>query len=87
MMKNKEARIIIHVTKLGDQFCSTVEEIEDKILTENEVELKTMVRGMIAMMQNNPNDVYMEGIKAFAEDHKVCKKNKKVVETKDLKLN
>ena len=68
MRKNKEVKIIMQVTKLGDQFCSTIVETKSDILTENEVELQTMVRGMIAKLQNDPNDVYMEGIKAFARD-------------------
>ena len=58
----------MQVTKLGDQFCSTIVETKSDILTENEVELQTMVRGMIAKLQNDPNDVYMEGIKAFERD-------------------
>ena len=48
MKKNKEVKIIMQVTKLGDQFCSTIIESKSDILTENEVELETMVRGMIA---------------------------------------
>ena len=36
-MKNKEAKIIIQVTKLGDQFCSgIIEEMKNDILTEDE---------------------------------------------------
>ena len=70
MKKNKEVKIIMQVTKLGNQFCSTIVETKSDILTENEVELQTMVRGMIAKLQNDPNDVYMEGIKAFAKDSK-----------------
>ena len=68
MKKDKEVKIIMQVTKLGDQFCSTIVETKSDILTENEVELQTMVRGMIAKLQNDPNDVYMEGIKGFAKD-------------------
>ena len=88
-MKNKEAKIIIQVTKLRDQYRSgIVEEMGDDILTENELELKTMVRGMIAKMQNNPHDVYLEGIKAFAKDHEEhVEMENKVVNFKDFKKN
>ena len=49
---NKQSKIIIQVTKIGGQYCSNIiEEFNDDILTENECELKTMVRGMIAKMQ------------------------------------
>ena len=37
MKKNKEVKIIMQVTKLGDQFCSTIVETKSDILTENEV--------------------------------------------------
>ena len=57
MKKNKEVKIIMQVTKLGDQFCSTIIESKSDILTENELELETMVRGMIAKLQNDPKDV------------------------------
>ena len=52
---NKQSKIIIQVTKIGGQYCSNIiEEFNDDILTENECELKTMVRGMIAKMQKDP---------------------------------
>ncbi len=86
---NKQSKIIIQVTKIGGQYCSNIiEEFNDDILTENECELKTMVRGMIAKMQKDPHDVYMEGIKALAEDGKQeLKKDDNVIELKALKKN
>ena len=88
MRKNKEVKIIMQVTKLGDQFCSTIVETKSDILTENEVELQTMVRGMIAKLQNDPNDVYMEGIKAFAKDREEeIEIEKKVIDFDNLKKN
>tara|TARA_X000000368_G_scaffold344313_1_gene283092 strand:+ start:1055 stop:1339 length:285 start_codon:yes stop_codon:yes gene_type:complete len=88
MKKNKEVKIIMQVTKLGDQFCSTIVETKSDILTENEVELQTMVRGMIAKLQNDPNDVYMEGIKAFARDHEEeIEIEKKVIDFDNFKKN
>ena len=88
MKKNKEVKIIMQVTKLGNQFCSTIVETKSDILTENEVELQTMVRGMIAKLQNDPNDVYMEGIKAFARDREEeIEIEKKVVDFDNFKKN
>ena len=88
MKKNKEVKIIMQVTKLGDQFCSTIVETKSDILTENEVELQTMVRGMIAKLQNDPNDVYMEGIKAFARDREEeIEIEKKVIDFGNFKKN
>ena len=88
MKKNKEVKIIMQVTKLGDQFCSTIVETKSDILTENEVELQTMVRGMIAKLQNDPNDVYMEGIKAFAKDRgEEIEIEKKVIDFDNFKKN
>ena len=88
MKKNKEVKIIMQVTKLGNQFCSTIVETKSDILTENEVELQTMVRGMIAKLQNDPNEVYMEGIKAFARDReKEIKIKKKVIDFDNFKKN
>lgn len=88
MKKNKEVKIIMQVTKLGDQFCSTIVETKSDILTENEVELQTMVRGMIAKLQNDPNDVYMEGIKAFARDREEeIEIEKKVIDFDNFKKN
>ena len=88
MKKNKEVKIIMQVTKLGNQFCSTIVETKSDILTENEVELQTMVRGMIAKLQNDPNDVYMEGIKAFAKDSKEeIEIEKKVIDFDNFKKN
>ena len=88
MKKNKEVKIIMQVTKLGDQFCSTIIESKSDILTENEVELETMVRGMIAKLQNDPNDVYMEGIKAFArEREEEIEIEKKVIDFDNFKKN
>tara|TARA_B100000401_G_C52686435_1_gene662318 strand:- start:484 stop:768 length:285 start_codon:yes stop_codon:yes gene_type:complete len=88
MRKNKEVKIIMQVTKLGDQFCSTIVETKSDILTENEVELQTMVRGMIAKLQNDPNDVYMEGIKAFARDREEeIEIEKKVIDFDNFKKN
>jgi len=88
MRKNKEVKIIMQVTKLGDQFCSTIVESKSDILTENEVELQTMVRGMIAKLQNDPNDVYMEGIKAFARDREEeIEIEKKVIDFDNFKKN
>ena len=88
MRKNKEVKIIMQVTKLGDQFCSTIVETKSDILTENEVELQTMVRGMIAKLQNDPNDVYMEGIKAFAKDREEeIEIEKKVIDFDNFKKN
>ena len=88
MRKNKEVKIIMQVTKLGDQFCSTIVETKSDILTENEVELQTMVRGMIAKLQNDPNDVYMEGIKAFArEREEEIEIEKKVIDFDNFKKN
>ncbi len=78
----------MQVTKLGDQFCSTIVESKSDILTENEVELQTMVRGMISKLQNNPNDVYMEGIKAFARDREEeIEIKKKVIDFDNFKKN
>ena len=88
MKKDKEVKIIMQVTKLGDQFCSTIVETKSDILTENEVELQTMVRGMIAKLQNDPNDVYMEGIKAFARDREEeIEIEKKVIDFDNFKKN
>tara|TARA_B100001173_G_scaffold275067_1_gene255046 strand:+ start:215 stop:499 length:285 start_codon:yes stop_codon:yes gene_type:complete len=88
MKKNKEVKIIMQVTKLGDQFCSTIVETKSDILTENEVELQTMVRGMIAKLQNDPNDVYKEGIKAFAKDREEeIEIEKKVIDFDNFKKN
>ena len=88
MKKNKEVKIIMQVTKLGDQFCSTIVETKSDILTENEIELQTMVRGMIAKLQNDPNDVYMEGIKAFAKDREEeIEIEKKVIDFDNFKKN
>ena len=88
MKKNKEVKIIMQVTKLGNQFCSTIVETKSDILTENEVELQTMVRGMIAKLQNDPNDVYMEGIKAFARDREEeIEIEKKVIDFDNFKKN
>ena len=88
MKKNKEVKIIMQVTKLGDQFCSTIVETKSDILTENELELQTMVRGMIAKLQNDPNDVYMEGIKAFAKDREEeIEIEKKVIDFDNFKKN
>ena len=88
MKKNKEVKIIMQVTKLGNQFCSTIVETKNDILTENEVELQTMVRGMIAKLQNDPNDVYMEGIKAFAKDREEeIEIEKKVIDFDNFKKN
>ena len=88
MKKNKEVKIIMQVTKLGDQFCSTIIESKSDILTENELELETMVRGMIAKLQNDPNDVYMEGIKAFArEREEEIEIEKKVIDFDNFKKN
>tara|TARA_B100000029_G_scaffold352173_1_gene344683 strand:- start:2422 stop:2706 length:285 start_codon:yes stop_codon:yes gene_type:complete len=88
MKKNKEVKIIMQVTKLGNQFCSTIVETKSDILTENEVELQTMVRGMIAKLQNDPNDVYMEGIKAFAKDREEeIEIEKKVIDFDNFKKN
>ena len=88
MKKNKEVKIIMQVTKLGDQFCSTIVETKSDILTENEIELQTMVRGMIAKLHNDPNDVYMEGIKAFAKDREEeIEIEKKVIDFDNFKKN
>ena len=88
MKKHKEVKIIMKVTNLGDQFCNTIIESKSDILTENEVELETMVRGMIAKLQNDPNDVYMEGIKAFArEREEEIEIEKKVIDFDNFKKN